>query len=444
LISDQKRVVRNGEQQMNDQSKIIDESGAEVLDPRTTLSESTLAVDLARIEIDQQIATAHRFKRVLDEVIKNISTLACYNKESAENCIYALPRGGKPIIGPSIGFANIVGQAWGNCRMAARIVYIDVKQKVVIAEGAFLDLQTNSQSIVPVQRRIVDSKGRLYSDDMQIVTGMAAASIARRNAILQGVPRGIWHPLWMDALGIVRGTVQTFAENKGAAFKALAQFGVKPEQVIMLLGLKGEADLTFEHLPTMRGIYSALRDGSVTVEEMFDPRRMTGRGFETVANPLADAPADDLTGGMGEATAGPEGEGEGAPVAAKADPGPAKEQASPKAAEAPAAAQASPQETSAQHQPDLLKPDQGASAAQGTASVAQPSTATPKTKAPTNAAEYIDHWRAACAGATSMTQVKNLHSQERGLRKSCEPFDEDQHDEIRKIRDERIAQLGGK
>ena len=53
---------------MNDQSKIIDEDGREVLDPRKALSEQTLAVDLARVEIDQQIATAHKFPRSIDTV----------------------------------------------------------------------------------------------------------------------------------------------------------------------------------------------------------------------------------------------------------------------------------------------------------------------------------------------------------------------------------------
>lgn len=398
-------------------NQVIDEDGAEVLDPRKALAEQTLAVDLERIQIDQMIATAHRFPRMLDTVMKKIGTLALYNKDSAESCIYALPRGGKPIIGPSISFANIVMQSWGNCRVGARIVYIDTKQKVVIAEGAFLDLETNSQSIVPVQRRIVDSKGRLYSDDMQIVTGMAAASIARRNAILQGVPRGLWHPVFTDALGIVRGNVQTFAENREAAFKALAQFGVKPEQIIMVLGLKGDVDLTFEHIPTLRGMYQALRDGSSTVEDLFDPRKMTGRGFEAVDNPLVgdrDEPAsgEDQTAGMGEdepaqATAVKTTQAERQPEQKpKAEQVKAEPKPEPKAAAKP------------EPQPEPEQP-----------------------KAPTNAVEYLATWEAFCASATSESAIKNQRAADRNLRKVCGPFSTEQFEEIDRIQNERVAAL---
>jgi hypothetical protein len=265
-----------------------EETQAEVNMPVQALTEQTLAVDLARAEIDQAIATAHRYPRMLDTVIKKIETLACYNEQAAENCIYSLPRAGKAIIGPSVSFANIVAQAWGNCTDGARITYIDRKEKVVIAEGGFHDLETNRKTVLPVQRRIVDKAGRIFNDDMILVTAMAATSIARRNAILNAIPRAIWFPIYERCLQIVRGDVETFSERKDKALKAFAQFGVKPEQVYMVLGLKGEADLTLEHLPTLRGMYSALRNQESTVEEMFDPRRMTGTAFETVNNPLGD------------------------------------------------------------------------------------------------------------------------------------------------------------
>jgi hypothetical protein len=272
-----------GKENMNDATN------ADVQLSTQVLGEQTLAVDLARAEIDQAIATAHRYPRSIDIVLKKIETMACYNEAAAENCIYSLPRGGKPIIGASIGFANVVAQSWGNCTDAARIVYIDRKEKVIIAEGGFHDLETNRKTVLPVQRRIVDKNGRLFSDDMIMVTGMAAASIARRNAILNAVPRALWFPIYEKALSIVRGSVETFAERKEKALRAFSQFGVKPEQVYAALGLKGEDDLTLEHLAPLRGMYTALREGNISVEEMFDPRRLAAvQSFETVSNPLAD------------------------------------------------------------------------------------------------------------------------------------------------------------
>lgn len=426
---------------MNDQSKgkTIDQQGNEQLDPRKALMEQSLAVELAGAEIDRAIATAHRYPRHLDVVVKKIGTLACYNEESAATCIYSLPRGSKPIIGPSIGFANIVLQSWGNCRAASQIVFIDTKQKVVIAQGAFMDLETNAQSIVPVNRRIVDKYGKLYNDDMQIVTGMAAASIARRNAILQGVPRGIWFQIWEQALGIVRGNVETFAENKDKALKAMAQFGVKPEQVFMYLGLKGEIEMTFEHIPYVRGMYQQLRDGAATVEEMFDPRRMTGKGFETIGDPLGDD-EPQAKAAAGAAAAGVNRDASHDPAEGQGDV-PVEQQTQPTAA----VMRAEPQAQQA-------KPAQGPASATAPESAKAALTANPPAqkkaepeaaaaKAPATAAEYLVYWQAWCAKATSASAVTNQFAADRNLRKSCAPFTEEEYDRMNTIRDERIAEL---
>jgi hypothetical protein len=252
--------------------------------------ERSLAGELARAEIDQQIATARRYPRSFSLVKKNVEFLATHDEAAAENCIYSLPRGGKPIIGPSIGFANVLTQSWGNCLSKGVILGADIKRKVVIAEGSFHDYESNQKVVVTEERRIVDKNGRIFTDDMITITGKAAASIARRNAALNAIPRPFWHPTFERCLEIVRGTMETFSERKDKALKAFAQFGVKPAQIYGILGLKDEADLTLEHIPVLRGMYAALREGSTTVEEMFDPRLMKGQHFETVANPLKDEP----------------------------------------------------------------------------------------------------------------------------------------------------------
>jgi hypothetical protein len=403
-------------------AKTIDEEGREVLDPKKALTEQTLAVDLARAEIDMAIATAHKYPRSIDVVLKKITTMACYNEEAAANCVYSLPRAGKPIIGPSIGFANILATAWGNCRDGARLVYVDRRDKVVIAEGAFIDLETNRQTTLPAQRRIVDKHGRLYSDDMIVVTGMAAAAVARRNAILNAVPRALWHPVWEEALKIVRGTAETFAERRDRALKAFAQFGVKPEQVLMVLGLKGEPDLTLEHIPVMRGMYQQLRDGVMTVEEMFDPRRMTGQAFEAVENPLGEEepsaagqpqaaqPEADPTAGMGEApdqgqSAAP------APQAAKPEAG--------KGATAPAAAAPVAQTQPAAAQPAPAPKNEPAASAAPQAGAAASPVSPQATAALANEEEYLAYWEGFCSSCNSVTALKNQWSADRGLRTRC-------------------------
>ena len=156
-------------------------------EPITHMPAPTLAMSLARAEIDQQIATAHAYPRSIDRAKKNILTLATLDEETAEECIYALPRGGKPIKGPSARFSEIIASQWGNCRVAARVTHVDRTEKFVEAEGVFHDLETNTAWSAKVRRRISDKHGKLLSDDMIIVTGNAACSIAKRNAVLTGV-----------------------------------------------------------------------------------------------------------------------------------------------------------------------------------------------------------------------------------------------------------------
>lgn len=229
----------------------------------------SLAVGIARAEIDQQITTARAYPRSLKQVTDRIFSLATLDKESAEESMYALPRGGKPITGPSIRFAEVVKQAYGNCRAAARVVHVDRDEKFVEAEGIFHDLETNVATTARVRRRIVDSKGKLYSDDMIIVTGNAACSIALRNAIMGGVPKPLWRRAYEAVQLTIKGDITTLSENRTAAVKAFATYGVSPEQVFAALGVNGGEDITVEHIPVLRGMFGTLRNGEATVEEMF-------------------------------------------------------------------------------------------------------------------------------------------------------------------------------
>lgn len=271
----------------------ITEDG-EVIEAGTSLVslDTRLVSELAKAEIDQQITTARQFPRSVKRASDNILSLATLDAEAAAECIYALPRAGKAITGPSIRLAEIIAGQWGNCRVAARVVDVNRAEKYVEAEGVFHDLETNSATKATVRRRIVDSKGRIYTDDMIIVTGNAACSIARRNAILAGVPRAVWRRAEDAARSVIKGDVKTLSERREKAMQAFAVYGVTPDQIFAALGVAGDQEITLEHIPILVGMYSALKNGEATVEEMFAPKAAgPGRGFAKVANPLADAPS---------------------------------------------------------------------------------------------------------------------------------------------------------
>ena len=245
-------------------NEVIEFEGHEIAE----VDDASTVARLARAEIDIQVATAHRWPRSISRVVNQIKGLVTISQEAAQECMYALPRGGKPIVGPSIRLAEIVASQWGNCRQGARIVSIDRKEGYVEAEGVFHDLETNSATTKRVRRRIFDKKGKCFTDDMILVTGNAACSIALRNAIFGGVPKAVWNEAYKTAEHTVKGDIKTLPERRTAALKAMSAFGLKPEQVWLILGIGGEKDCGLDQIIELAGIHQSLKEGEITVEQL--------------------------------------------------------------------------------------------------------------------------------------------------------------------------------
>lgn len=280
---------------MND---MITEDGEVLTGTAMAVIDTTALSAIVRAEIDTQIATARAYPRSVDRAIKNILSLTTMDEETAEEAIYALPRGGKPIRGPSVRLAETVAQSWGNCRVDARVVMVDRNEKVIVAEGLFHDLETNMATRATVRRRITDKRGQLYNDDMIAVTGNAACSIAKRNAILAGIPKPVWRKAYQAAEKVIAGDQTTLTVTRDKAIAALAHFGLTPEQVFQIIGVRGLDDISLDHIPTLRGTFSGLKNGETTVEELLRTSKPTtgSSSHEKVSNPLADdAPAPEET-----------------------------------------------------------------------------------------------------------------------------------------------------
>lgn len=243
---------------MND---IIRETG-EVI----TAEVGTVAL-LAKAEIDQQISTAKKYPRSIKRFRDEALAMVTLNESVAATCIYALPRDGKTIEGPSARFAEVVASAWGNCRAGARVV--SDQGDFVTAQGVFHDLERNVAITYEVQRRITGKNGNRFSADMIGVTANAACSVALRNAILKGVPKAFWDDMYQAARATIMGDFKTLANRRDEAIKMFVSYGVTKEQVLEKLEVKGVEDITMEHLVTLRGLITALREGDTTPEQAF-------------------------------------------------------------------------------------------------------------------------------------------------------------------------------
>jgi hypothetical protein len=227
---------------------------------------STIAL-LNKSEIDQQIATAHKYPRSIKRFRDETLQLVTLNESVAAECIYSLPRGNKTIEGATARFAEVVASAWGNSRAGARVV--NDQGSFVTAQGVFHDLERNVAITYEVQRRITDKNGRRFSDDMIVVTANAACSVALRNAILKGVPKALWSDMYDAARRTVMGDFKTLANRRADALTTFVKYGVTEQQVFDVLNVAGVEDITLEHLVTLRGMLTSIKDGDTTPEELF-------------------------------------------------------------------------------------------------------------------------------------------------------------------------------
>ena len=231
-------------------------------------SSAPIADVVSRAEIDMQVATAHKYPRSIKRFRDEAYQMVTLNEGIAESCIYALPRDGKVIEGPSARFAEVVASAWGNCRAGARVV--NDQGEFVTAQGVFHDLERNVAITYEVQRRITDKNGRRYKPDMIGVIANAACSVALRNAILKGVPKAFWDDMYQAARKTVMGDVQTLANRRASAIKAFQSFGINEAQILAKLEVTGVEDITLEHLVTLRGLLTAIKEGDTTPEQAFE------------------------------------------------------------------------------------------------------------------------------------------------------------------------------
>lgn len=222
---------------------------------------------VARSEIDSQIATAKKYPRSLKRFMDSALQMATLNETVAASCIYGLPRGGKIIEGASSRFAEIILNAWGNAKVAARV--INQTNKIVEVQGICHDLESNTAISVIVTQRITDKYGKTYNDDMIIVAINAAISKAIRNATLKVVPQAYWHPVFEEARKVTMGDSKTLASRRAACVETMQKFGVTVDMILKKFELKGLEDLTLEHLTALRAVTLSIKDGDTTAEEVF-------------------------------------------------------------------------------------------------------------------------------------------------------------------------------
>lgn len=227
---------------------------------------------LNRAEIDQQVATAKQYPRHLPTVLNQIQTYATMDVDTASECFYVLHRNGaggttQTIEGLSVRMAEIIAGAWGNLRVATRIIGND--GKTITAQAVCHDLETNVAISTEVKRSILTSKGYTYSQDMQVVTGNAAAAIAFRNAVLKVIPKAVTKRVIEEVKRVAMGQALDLEQQRQVLIQYFAKFNVSEQMIFDLLQITKREELDKERVFLLKGIYNAIKEGDTTVQEAF-------------------------------------------------------------------------------------------------------------------------------------------------------------------------------
>lgn len=230
---------------------------------------------LESANVDAQVITAKRFPRNETKATTKAINLATLDEETARICRYALPRGGKPITGPSVHLAKMLVSTWGNMRTEAKVVQITDKE--VVSRGTAWDMENNVASAFEVRRRITDSKGNRFSDDMIVVTGNAANSIAYRNAVFAVIPKCIVDKVYKAAQEKVTGNLSEenmLIKRRASAVKLFFdEYGISEDELVKLCGKQTVNQIQAEQIAFLLGVYQSLKDGDTTVEFLMKPIR---------------------------------------------------------------------------------------------------------------------------------------------------------------------------
>jgi len=241
------------------------------------IQESNIVYNQDRANIDSQVSTAKAYPRDMKKAVTNAIIIATMDNETASSCTYSVPRGGKPITGPSVHLARILVQCWGNVRIDAKVV--DITDKHVISESTCGDIENNVAVKIQVRRSIMTKNGRM-NDDMITVTGNAGNAIAYRNAVYNVIPKSVIDKVYKSATGLLTGDISDetkLIKKRNQVVEGLKKaYGVSEEEILKAVGKSQIEYIGPDEIVVLIGIGTAIKEGDTTIDQAFRPEIASG------------------------------------------------------------------------------------------------------------------------------------------------------------------------
>lgn len=311
--------------------------------PTSSMGTSALSA-VTRGELDVQISTAKTYPRDERLFIQSSIRWATEDPETAESCVYSRyvrDRDGKEveIRGPSIRMAEIIAQAYGNLRVASRMVA--ELEKFVVVEAVAHDLERNNAQRAEVVVSIWSTKWKKrFSQDVIQSNILAAQAKARRNAILAVVP-GAWVRKIMQEVEAVNRKEQSSLGDRVEKMASYLQnrLHVEIKDVLAVVRKTSLEQLTNDDLIRIRSLVDDIQEGTLSIAQAFPteaelekpqakPAAKEAQGLQDMVDAGSSSPA-----AVASPSSTPPSTTDSAPTGT-----PAKPQASPEESSSPAEA----------------------------------------------------------------------------------------------------------
>ncbi|MCI8878596.1 MAG: hypothetical protein HFF78_06455 [Oscillospiraceae bacterium] len=223
-------------------------------------------------EVQVAMVAAKRFPRDVYNAYNRIIQ-DCKRRTLAEKAMYEYPRGGQTVTGPSIHLARAIARSWGNLDSGFKVLEQNAAESTVMAYCWDLETNYRETKVFTVKHVRETKKGAFPLTDSHDIYELIANQSARRerSCILSVIPQDVVDAAVGQCNATLQGDGKMTKEDavRDIIRRFSEQYGVTKEMLEAYIGRKAEA-FTVQSVNRLRGVYTALKDGTASVEQYFD------------------------------------------------------------------------------------------------------------------------------------------------------------------------------
>lgn len=251
------------------ENSIIEYEDKKIIENPQTQIEISRAIQ----EVQGAILVAQKCPRDEVRAYKKIIDSA-KRKSLAESAVYAYPRGGQIIKGPSIRSAETIAKYWGNLDYGIKELSQDNKNHVSEVMAYAWDLETNTRQckVFKVSHtRIAKGIIKTLTDPRDIYELVANQGARRLRACILGImPSDIVEDFINECEKTLAGdNSKPLKERIKEMVKAFEALGVSQDMIEKRFGCRADSFIE-KQLVDLRAIYKSIKDNFQTIDNFFE------------------------------------------------------------------------------------------------------------------------------------------------------------------------------